>query len=263
MPLNVLAETINDSVSDLKQGITLYQQQHYKKAVKVFKQLHERYPEHPIYLNNLAVAQVALGEFDAALKSLQQAMNTHKDYAVTQKNISSVYAYMAAEAYNKALDDAKPVSRPELELLTELPQIDSTNNPLDLTKATDETIDVVNEQSIQDVLEQQTKNWIQAWSKTEVEDYLDHYSNRFQPPDNQSFQEWQSQRRFRLQNPGNISISYNQLKVYTDQEQQYAIVEFIQDYNSGRYQDKVRKQLHWILEDGHWRIVREDVIQKL
>lgn len=259
----MLAETINDSVSDLKQGITLYQQQHYKQAVKVFKQLHEHYPDHPVYLNNLAVAQMALGEFDAALQSLQQAMNTHKDYAVTQKNISSVYAYMAAEAYNKALDDAKPVSRPELELLTELPRIDSSDNPSDITMSTNEAIEVVNKETIQSILEQQTKHWIQSWSDSQVDDYLDHYSNQFQPSDNQSFQNWQAQRRYRLKSQSNISISYNQLKVYTDQDQQYAIVEFIQDYSSGRYQDKVRKQLHWNLEDGHWRIVREDVIQKL
>lgn len=255
----------------LKEALNLFQQQKYKEAAALFGDLHQRSPKQAGYLNNLAAAQMAQGEVELALQTLQRAIETSDSYTITQKNINELYAYKASQAYARALDKEEAGQTPQLILVTAIDAADSETPtsaapPEVVPAAVNEVAEaqtINSEPVIQQQLTELTANWAAAWMQGDVESYLQLYSATFNPDGNTSHDEWVSQRRFRLRNSKQVQVSYNQLSVYVAASQQAAIVEFVQFYQSGSYQDKVRKQLLWINDNNQWRISKETVIENL
>lgn len=245
----------------LQNALTLYQQQKYSEAATLFSDLHTRAPRQVVYLNNLAAAQMALGDVEQALQTLQQAMATSENYTIAQKNINELYAYKASLAYAKALDKNDSGKMPQLTLVTVLESGTAENKapveaPTDIQPA-------VSEPDITQQLTELTASWATAWMQGDVDGYLGVYAADFYPDGKTSHEEWVNQRRYRLRNSKQVQVNYTQLNVFVASDQQSAIVEFVQFYQSGSYQDKVRKQLQWKFEAGHWRINKETVIENL
>lgn len=245
----------------LQNALTLYQQQKYSEAATLFSDLHTRAPRQVVYLNNLAAAQMALGDVEQALQTLQQAMATSENYTIAQKNINELYAYKASLAYAKALDKNDSGKMPQLTLVTVLESGVAENKapveaPTDIQPA-------VSEPDITQQLTELTASWATAWMQGDVDGYLGVYAADFYPDGKTSHEEWVNQRRYRLRNSKQVQVNYTQLNVFVASDQQSAIVEFVQFYQSGSYQDKVRKQLQWKFEAGHWRINKETVIENL
>lgn len=91
-------------------------------AIVTFTKLTEDYPELPEPYNNLAVLYASLSQFDKARAALEMAIRTNPSYATAHENLGDVYARLASEAYNKALnlDGANPAVQPKLALIREL-----------------------------------------------------------------------------------------------------------------------------------------------
>ncbi|MCK4708900.1 MAG: hypothetical protein KAU21_09805, partial [Gammaproteobacteria bacterium] len=123
-------------------------------------------------------------------------------------------------------------------------------------------LEVVTEE-VAAILEAKIAAWAKAWMQADIKSYLAIYSQQFQPADQLSYQDWAAQRRYRLRHSKEVKVNYNQLKVYLDADETKAIVEFVQQYQAGQYQDKVKKQLFWVLEGDNWLISREQVTEKL
>ena len=93
------------------------------EAIATFTALTEEYPELPEPSNNLAVLYAAQNQFDRARAALEMALKNNPRYAVAYENLGDVYARLAAEAYDKALqiDAASSVSvLPKLKVVREL-----------------------------------------------------------------------------------------------------------------------------------------------
>ena len=93
------------------------------EAIATFTALTEEYPELPEPYNNLAVLYAAQNQFDRARAALEMALKNNPRYAVAYENLGDVYARLAAEAYDKALqiDAASSVSvLPKLKVVREL-----------------------------------------------------------------------------------------------------------------------------------------------
>ncbi len=73
------------------------------EAIATFTALTEEYPELPEPYNNLAVLFAAQNQFDRARAALEMALKNNPRYAVAYENLGDVYARLAAEAYDKAL----------------------------------------------------------------------------------------------------------------------------------------------------------------
>jgi len=73
------------------------------EAIATFTKLTEDYPELPEPYNNLAVLYAGQGQFDKARVTLEMAIRTNPDYATAHENLGDVYARLASQAYNKAL----------------------------------------------------------------------------------------------------------------------------------------------------------------
>ncbi len=91
-------------------------------ATATFVKLTEEFPELPEPYNNLAVIYASQGQYDKARIALEMAIRTNPSYATAQENLGDVYARMASQAYNKALqlDTGNAAVQPKLALIHEL-----------------------------------------------------------------------------------------------------------------------------------------------
>ncbi len=91
-------------------------------AISTFTRLTEDFPELPEPYNNLAVLYAGQSQFDKARTALEMAIRTNPSYATAHENLGDVYAKLASQAYNKALqlDGANAGVPPKLALIREL-----------------------------------------------------------------------------------------------------------------------------------------------
>jgi tetratricopeptide (TPR) repeat protein len=91
-------------------------------ALITFTRLTEDFPELPEPYNNLAVIYASLGQNEKARAALEAAIHTNPSYATAHENLGDVYAKLASQAYNKALqvDSGNTATQPKLALIREL-----------------------------------------------------------------------------------------------------------------------------------------------
>lgn len=111
-----------DARARFLKGLILAQQNKTADAIGIFTGLTEDYPELPEPYNNLAVLHASLGQYDKARGALEMAIRAHPDYATAHENLGDLYAKMAAQSYDKALqlDKNNPAVRSKLETIRKL-----------------------------------------------------------------------------------------------------------------------------------------------
>ena len=72
-------------------------------AITTFQALTEDFPELPEPYNNLAVLYSSKGQFEKARVALELAIQTHPSYSTAHENLGDIYAKLASQAYDKAL----------------------------------------------------------------------------------------------------------------------------------------------------------------
>ncbi|MDD5403544.1 MAG: tetratricopeptide repeat protein [Sulfuricella sp.] len=98
-----LATHPKDAQVRFLKGLILTEQNKTAEAIKVFSSLTDDYPELPEPYNNLAVLYASQGQYEKAKTALEMAINTHPSYATAHENLGDIYAKMASQAYDKAL----------------------------------------------------------------------------------------------------------------------------------------------------------------
>jgi hypothetical protein len=98
--------------------------------------------------------------------------------------------------------------------------------------------------------------WARAWSEQRVDDYLATYSARFEPPRGLHRTAWEERRRQRLLAPQRIQVTLASIEVEKLSDDS-SRVRFVQEYESDKYHDVVRKILDLELVEGGWKILRE------
>ncbi len=93
-------------------GMILSEQGKNADAINVFQKLTEDYPELPEPYNNLAVLHASAGNYDKARVALERAIRTNPAYATAHENLGDVYAKLASQSYDKALQLADPNQLP-------------------------------------------------------------------------------------------------------------------------------------------------------
>lgn len=92
-----------DAQALFTKGVMLAESQKREEAIKVFIEIIEKYPNLPEPYNNLAVLYADLGQYEKAKNALERAIKTHPSYATAHENLGDIYAKMASESYDKAL----------------------------------------------------------------------------------------------------------------------------------------------------------------
>ncbi|MFT4171804.1 MAG: tetratricopeptide repeat protein [Rhodocyclaceae bacterium] len=117
----LLASTPRDRELRLLRGVILTELNRLDEAAEVFVGLSREAPELPQPYNNLAVVYARQQQYDKAGAALDKALRTNTAYSTAYHNLNEVYAQMARQAYDKALQGAgTPRPALKLALLAEL-----------------------------------------------------------------------------------------------------------------------------------------------
>jgi tetratricopeptide (TPR) repeat protein len=273
-----LAKNPKDAQVRFLKGLILADQNKTSEAIQVFTTITDDYPELPEPYNNLAVLYASQGKYDAAKNALEMAIRTHPSYATAHENLGDLYAKMATQAYDKALqiDSSNKTAQTKLSLIKEMmsgqprrpaPATTTAKQQATQPPAPASTVAVVVNKpeapgktepaaaaSPADIVET-VQAWAKAWSDKNVETYIAHYSPDFSPS-GMSYADWAAQRRERVGGAGRISVIARDIQVQRVSSNR-ATVRFKQIYQSDRLKNSSSKTLDMELADGKWRILRE------
>ena len=117
-----LVQTPRDKQLRFLKGVILTEQSKPNEAIAVFTKLTEDFPELPEPYNNLAVLFAAGGQYDKARAALEMAIRTNPTYATAHENLGDVYAKLASQAYDKALqlDSGNTTAKSKLTMIRTL-----------------------------------------------------------------------------------------------------------------------------------------------
>jgi len=117
-----LAAKPRDAQGRFLKGLILTEMNRPAEAIQVFAKLSEDYPELPEPYNNLAVLYASQGQYEKARTSLESSIRTHPSYATAHENLGDIYAKLASQAYDKALqlDSSNTGAKTKLAMIGEL-----------------------------------------------------------------------------------------------------------------------------------------------
>lgn len=125
-----LANKPKDAQARFLKGLILTEQGKTADAIKIFTALTDDYPDLPEPYNNLAVLYASQGKYDKAKQLLEKAISTHPSYATAHENLGDIYAKMASQAYDRALqlDHSNTATQTKLAMIQNLFAGDTRNN---------------------------------------------------------------------------------------------------------------------------------------
>ncbi|BAO29116.1 nuclear transport factor 2 family protein [Sulfuritalea hydrogenivorans] len=129
-----LAGKPKDAQGRFLKGIVLTEMNKPNEAIAIFSKLTEDFPELPEPYNNLAVIYAQQKQYDKAKQALEMAIRTHPSYATAHENLGDIYARLASQAYDKALqiDSSNSSAQNKLALIRDL--MSTANRPGKVTK---------------------------------------------------------------------------------------------------------------------------------
>ena len=258
-------------------GILFTEQNKPQDAIKVFTELTQDYPELPEPYNNLAVLHASQGQYDKARAALEMAIRTHPSYATAHENLGDIYAKMASQAYDKALqlDKGNQGAQTKLNLIKDLfsnnqrpPKVAARTEattkaapanavpvkPAAKEPATEpDTAAPVNDEA---AVLKSVERWAVSWSSNDVEGYIARYAPNFKTPDGESRKAWETERRARVAKPRKIEVKVEAPKV-TFKDSNTASVSFRQHYRSNSFNASAGKTLILIKSGNQWLIQQE------
>ena len=272
----VIAANPKDARARFLKGLILTEQNKPADAIKVFTSLTEDYPELPEPYNNLAVLYASQGQYDKARKSLEMAIRTHPSYAIAHENLGDVYAKMASEAYDKALqlDRGNAAAQTKLAMIKDLfsgsvvpgkgspettePTVASATTPAGNEKPATATAKPAAQsaKADADAVLAAVNGWAKAWSSRSADAYLAYYAPSFQVPGGEARANWEATRRDRIVKPKLIEVTIGAPKVSFDANGR-AVVKFRQGYKSDTLNTSGAKILTLVKNNDRWQIVQE------
>jgi tetratricopeptide (TPR) repeat protein len=285
-----LAQKPKDPHLRFLKGLMLAEQNKSTEAIAIFLKLTDDHPELPEPYNNLAVLYGASAQYDKARAALEMAIRTNPTYGTAHENLGDVYAKLASQAYDKALqlDSANSAARLKLTLVRNLignttggtnPKTVAANTPNksnNTSAAESVKAAAASKKTEQDIAKSNTKPaskpapavntdqddilktvsaWANAWSSKNTTAYLTHYAKDFETPNNVTRKAWAEERRQRIEGKGRIDVKIESPKVTLDGAK--ATVKFRQIYSSDRLTANSRKTLNMVKQDGKWLIKQE------
>ncbi len=270
-------------------GLILAEQNKPNDAIKIFTELTQEFPELPEPYNNLAVLYASQGHYDKARAALEMAIRTHPSYSTAHENLGDIYAKMASQAYDKALqlDKANAPLQTKLNLIKDLfsnaprpPKVaamkpeatkvaavtPAPKQPEPASKAAAKPAEPAakpvpaqepakparNEDEVLKAVNQ----WARAWSENDVAGYLQLYATDFKTPKGEKRADWESQRKARIAKPRKIQVKVESPKVVF-KDNGRATVTFRQHYESGPLKVASVKTLVMVKAADKWLIQQE------
>ena len=293
-----IAAKPQDPQARFLKGLILTEQGDTKDAIEVFRKLTQDYPDLPEPYNNLAVIYAGQGHYEKARTELEKSIRTHSSYATAYENLGDIYARLASQAYDKALqlDSSNSTAQGKLMLVRNLvgtaPQTTAAADgkvakPAALAAAPAPASPAAPAQAAPEATPPRAMEvaaqtapvpdaapkaapdprtdvlaavdaWARAWSSQDVDAYLAHYAPDFKTPHGQPRSAWEKLRRTRVAGPKSIAVVIKSPEV-TREGDAAARVTFHQIYRSDRFSGSSDKTLDMVKIDGRWLIRQERV----
>lgn len=277
-------------------GILLTEQNKPADAIRVFTELTQDYPELPEPYNNLAVLYASQGQYDKARGALEMAIRTHPSYATAHENLGDIYAKMASQAYDKALqlDKGNQGAQTKLNLIKDLftggirppkvalaqtapktapppavrpitpapapaaPQAVAPKPAPAPVASAKEPAKAAPPANSPDAVLKAVDSWAKAWASNDVDGYLARYAPGFKTPAGEPRKAWESERRAKIAKPRKIEVRVEAPKV-TFNEANRATVTFRQHYRSNTFKAIASKTLVLIRSGNQW-LIQEEIV---
>ena len=278
-----LGASPKDAKGRFLKGLILAEQKKSDEAIKIFSALTEDYPDLPEPYNNLAVLYAAQGQYEKARGALETAIRTNSSYATAHENLGDIYAKLASQAYDKALqlDRSNTTAQVKLALVKDLfsskgirpagvtqaeppkaeppkPELAKSETPSEAVKPAAKPAETAGKATdgSEEVL-QTVRAWAKAWSDKDASAYLAFYANEFEAP-GESRSVWEKTRKERIAKPKQIQVAVLSPTVrFSDAN--HASVSFKQSYRSDSLKTLTNKTLTLVKTDGKWLIQQERV----
>lgn len=281
-----LANNPKDAQARFLKGLIFTEQGKTAESIKVFSALTEDYPELPEPYNNLAVLYASQEQYDKAKLALEMAIRTHPSYATAHENLGDIYAKMASQAYDRALqlDRSNTATKTKLAMIQDLfaggargkstaaqgtvaPAIVASSNPEPVKAepaAAATTKPAPAEKSVEPASATDSGSevlkivnaWAAAWSAKNVNKYLSFYAADFKTPDGESRAAWETTRQERLSKPKFIQVGISNAAVkFSDSN--HATVKFSQSYRASHLKTSGNKTLLMVKSGDNWLIQEE------
>ena len=295
----ILAKNPKDAQARFLKGVILSEQGKQTDAIGIFQSLTEDYPELPEPYNNLASLFAATGQYEKAKTALEMAIQVNPSYGTAYENLGDVYAKLASQAYDKALQldrgnttaqgklaalrsafaaPATP-SKPAPAAPAPAPRSEAKPSPAPAPAAAavapqpaaapaaivPQPVSVPTRATTQPAgsdtaaVLKAVNAWVSAWSARDVDGYLSAYSKSF-APEGKSRDEWEALRRSTFPATGPVHVTIEQAQVNMLGDAQ-AEVTFVQHYRSDRARLNTKKALKLSKEDGAWHIAQERILR--
>lgn len=268
-----------DARARFLKGVILTEQKKAADAISIFTGLTEDYPELPEPYNNLAVLYAQQGQYDKARNALETAIRTHPNYAMAHENLGDIYARMASQAYERALqlDKNNSAARTKLEIVKEIfsgarglkPAASNAETVMTTASAAPaasapvaalsavETHSRLPVDATNEVI-RTVNNWAKAWSDHDVNSYLGFYAPDFQPPTGEPRSDWEAARKLRIAKIRKVEVHAEAPKVKFSGNTR-ATVTFRQSYRSASLKAASTKTLVLIKSGDRWLIQQERI----
>ena len=279
----------NDAQGRFLKGVILTDMNRTQDAVGVFTKLNEDYPELAEPYNNLAVIYAQQKQYDKARQALEMAIRTHPSYATAHENLGDIYARMASQSYDKALqlDASNSSAQTKLAMIRDLMSVTPSGTRTAATAptvtapvvvepskstqvaavpevrhveapATPELEKTVPASPDADDIAKVIDSWATAWSSKDVKGYLLHYAPNFKTPGGVSRAKWEAERGNHIGKPDAILVTVDSLNVAANGPDQ-AVVKFRQHYVSASRKSSSNKELVMVKQNGKWLIQQERI----
>ena len=274
-----LAVNPKDAKARFLKGLILTEQGKTTDAINIFSALTGDYPELPEPYNNLAVLYAGQGQYDNAKLALEMAIRTHPSYATAHENLGDIYAKMASQAYDRALqlDRSNTATQTKLAMIQDLfagsthskdtsshdmsksgeaaPVVAAKFKPEPAQAAPDAPVPAAVTDSSSEVLKT-VDAWAAAWSSRNADSYLSFYADNFKTPPGESRAAWEAARKERLSAPKSIHVGISNATV-TFSDNGHATVKFRQSYRASHLKTSGKKTLLMVKSGGKWLIQEE------
>lgn len=268
----ILATKPKDAQARFLKALILIELVRNSEAISTLVALTNDYPELPEPYNNLAVLYASQGQYEKAKVALEMAIRTHPSYATAHENLGDIYAKMASQAYDRALqlDRSNANTQTKLELIRELvggkasktvktpvaapaTAIVAPVKPAATARTPAPKVDAADGKS---AVLSTVDGWAAAWSEQDVAKYLAFYAPDFKTPGGEDRATWEKSREARISAPKYVHVKVSGAKVAAEDDERVTVT-FRQIYQSDRLNSSNTKVLKMVKAGADWLIQEE------
>ena len=227
-----------------------------KMAIKNYRRALKKEPTPQLERRYMRLLQVRNPDLSAGRQEKVKVIPAPQRFTSNDK--ASVAAQVETSVAGKEPVDA-PLPETAAKISVEKAvEITVSETEKDDTDGGDEAVWIGHQALTEQVL-QAVEHWRSAWSAQQLAAYFSFYADDYQVPDRfETRQAWQTYKKRVIGTKSYIKIEISDMKVQLAEDGKRAEVKFFQKFHSNSYNSAGSKILKMRLDDGSWKIVKEE-----